>query len=261
TSRAASNPPITGLVEATTVRFKLPDGTTQTTAAAAAGPSVTSLNGLTGNVTLAGSTNITITPSGNTLTIDSTGGGGGNAILNQTTLQAGANFNIDGTGTANIFNARTQFNYNGQRILTALGQANVLLGIGAGGNPNVGPGTEFYYNTFVGSNAGANTTRGENAFFGAGAGESNTSGMDNTYLGYLAGQNSTTGQQKVYVGQSSGQGTSITSASFNTFVGYKTGAHNANGGNNTYIGWKADSTVENLNSETVIGPGSTLRPT
>ena len=42
-----------------------------------AGAGVTSLNGLVGGVTLAAGANITITPAGNTLTIASSGGGGG----------------------------------------------------------------------------------------------------------------------------------------------------------------------------------------
>ncbi len=65
----------------------------------ASGQAVKSLNALTDGVTLAAGSNITITPSGNTLTIASTGSGGGNAILNQTTQQPGANFNISGNGT------------------------------------------------------------------------------------------------------------------------------------------------------------------
>jgi hypothetical protein len=52
-------------------------------------------------------------------TIQTTVGGGNGRILNQTTLQTSANFNIDGTGTANIFNAAIQFNKNGQRVLRA----------------------------------------------------------------------------------------------------------------------------------------------
>ena len=68
------------------------------------GQIVRSVNNLNGSLTLAAGSNITITPVGNTLTIASTGGSG---ISNQTSLQSGANFNIDGTGTANIFNAAT----------------------------------------------------------------------------------------------------------------------------------------------------------
>lgn len=41
---------------------------------------VNSVNGLTGGVTLAAGTNITLTPVGNTITIDSTGGGGGSSV-------------------------------------------------------------------------------------------------------------------------------------------------------------------------------------
>jgi hypothetical protein len=70
----------------------------------AAGQVVKSINGLTDNVTLAQGANITITPTGNTLTIAATGGGGeGSGILNQTALQTGANFNIDGNGAADTF--------------------------------------------------------------------------------------------------------------------------------------------------------------
>jgi hypothetical protein len=43
----------------------------------AAGNVVTQLNGLTGGVTLAAGSNVTLTPLGNTITIDSSGGGGG----------------------------------------------------------------------------------------------------------------------------------------------------------------------------------------
>lgn len=50
---------------------KFPDGTIQTTAGVAPGQVVSSLNGLTGAVALAAGSNITITPSGNTLTIAS----------------------------------------------------------------------------------------------------------------------------------------------------------------------------------------------
>jgi hypothetical protein len=59
---------IQGMVETTLGGYKFPDGTIQTTAF---NPNqvVRSLNGLTGNVTLAAGANITITPGGNTLTI------------------------------------------------------------------------------------------------------------------------------------------------------------------------------------------------
>jgi hypothetical protein len=59
---------VRGMIETMLGGYKFPDGTVQTTAF---DPNqvVRSLNGLTGNVQLAAGANITITPSGNTLTI------------------------------------------------------------------------------------------------------------------------------------------------------------------------------------------------
>src|SRR5205085_1101817 len=106
-------------------------------------------NGLTDHVTLAAGSNVTITPNGNSLTIASTGGGAGNAILNQTSQQAGANFNISGTGTANVFNAVSQYSINGAgRILGSPGSNNLFVGIAAGNANPTGGG-----NTFVGGGA------------------------------------------------------------------------------------------------------------
>src|ERR1044071_9281884 len=61
---------VQGMIETTLGGYKFPNGTVQTTAF---DPNqvVRSLNGLMGNVTLAAGANITITPSGNTLTIAS----------------------------------------------------------------------------------------------------------------------------------------------------------------------------------------------
>ena len=96
----------------------------------AAGQVVKSVNTLKDDVTLAAGANITITPAGNTLTIASTGGG--NPILNQVAQQAGANFNISGTGTANVLDATTQYNIGGSRVLSVAGTFNLFAGVGAG---------------------------------------------------------------------------------------------------------------------------------
>ncbi|MGH9848873.1 MAG: hypothetical protein ACREBD_03370 [Blastocatellia bacterium] len=58
----------------------------------AAGQVVKSLNGLTDNVTLAAGSNVTITPSGNTLTIASTGSGSGWSLTGNAGTSASANF-------------------------------------------------------------------------------------------------------------------------------------------------------------------------
>jgi len=164
----------------------------------AGGNIVNNLNGLTGNITLAAGANITLTPAGNTLTIASTGGGG-NPILNQTTLQTSANFNIDGTGRANIFNANTQFNLGGNRILSGTSETGTA-------------------NLFAGFSAGASTTGGFNAFVGTFAGQHNTSGGNNSYFGVNAG---------------GGEGSAGTE---NTFIGNGAGFADGDGNRLTYIG-------------------------
>ena len=92
-----------------------------------------------------------------------------NYVLNTNTTQSGVNFNIGGTGTANVLNAATQFNLNGSRILS---------------NPGTG-------NLFAGVNAGQlNSTGSFNTFYGFGAGANNITGSRNTMLGYNASQTS-----------------------------------------------------------------------
>ena len=60
---------VAGTIQSLSGGFKFPDGTLQITAGIAPSQVVRSLNGLMGDVTLAAGANITITPSGNTLTI------------------------------------------------------------------------------------------------------------------------------------------------------------------------------------------------
>jgi hypothetical protein len=208
---------------------------------------VKNFNGLMGNVTLAAGSNITITPQGNTLTIASTGGSV-NAILNQTTQQAGANFNVAGTGTANIFNAATQFNLGGTRVLHATGTDNVFVGreagnsIAAGGDSNAFFGMESgksnttgFNNTFVGAYAGrSNTIAGNNAFFGANTGLSNNTGNFNAFFGSNAGFTNTSGSSNAFFGSSSGLNHSI--GSNNSFFGRSAGASVTNALNNSFFG-------------------------
>lgn len=84
------------------------------------------------------------------------GGGGGsdNAILNQTAQQSGANFNIDGTGKANIFDAKTQYNLGGNRFL-AEANSNLSVGLGA-----AQPQFNFMGNSFFGDSAAGNLNNG-----------------------------------------------------------------------------------------------------
>lgn len=184
-----------------------------TAAKIANGEVVKSINSLKDNVTLAAGSNVTITPSGNTLTIAATGGGAGNPIQNQTTQQTGANFNIDGTGTANSFNAVTQYNIGGLRVVGTPGTNNLFIGTGAGQ-----AGSSGNSNTFVGAGAGQFGGAGtSNVYVGASAGLQNSAGGSNTFLGSFAGNAYTTGNGNIAIGANSAL--SVTSGISNIHIG------------------------------------------
>ncbi len=158
----------------------------------------------------------------------------GNYIQNGAALQAAAQFNISGTGTASIFNATTQFNFNGSRILSAPGTDNVFVGIGAG------PANTGAQNTFVGHTAGqTNTTGGQNTFVGEDAGLNTLSGSANTALGQDAGRANTTG-------------------GMNVFIGNTTGNTNTTGSRNTVLGSNADVSSGNLVNATALGANASV---
>ena len=243
----------------------------------ATGQVVKTLNGMTDNVTLAAGSNITITPSGNTLTIASTGGAG---ILNQTTLQAGANFNIGGGGTANIFDVVTQYNLGGSRILGGSDSGgNVFAGFNVGtvnqrcnnsffGNNTGAANTFGSANSFFGFNAGPSNTNGSyNTFVGVGSGILNANGGDNTFVGAGAGQQNIVGQGNSFFGLAAGlkntsdfnsffgvrSGANTTSGSLNVFAGLEAGIGNITGSNNVFVGTRTGEFDTTGASNTFIG--------
>ena len=112
--------------------------------------------------------------------------GSANYIQNTTSPQSSSNFNISGTGTADIVNANTQFNLGGTRILTRPGFHNLSAGENAGQ-----PGG--CCNSFFGWSSGFNNSSGaNNAFFGHEAGAGNTTGSNNTFIGASTGNPLTT---------------------------------------------------------------------
>ena len=210
------------------------------------GQVVRSVNNLNGNLTLAPGSNITITPVGNTLTIASTGGTSG--INNQTTLQAAANFNIDGTGAANILNAATQYNIGGNRVLS-VGSGNIFAGNNAGTGNTIGGD-----NAFVGTNAGLSNLSGfNNAFFGTDSGRGNT-GNNNSFFGRSSGFANTSGIRNVFIGVDAGR-FNLTGGS-NSFVGTSAGQNNTTGANNTAVGDFANFGSGILTFATALGSGA-----
>jgi hypothetical protein len=100
------------------------------------GSVVTRLNGLTGGVTLAAGPNITLTPVGNTITIESSGGGGGGgtyfSFTEGTTVGAGptAGDRWFDTNTGKLFTAITD---GASRIWVEFGNAGPQGNTGATG--------------------------------------------------------------------------------------------------------------------------------
>lgn len=142
-----------------------------------------------------------------------------NYVQNGTTQQDSTNFNISGDGTANIFQAASQFNIGAARVLSIGGTHNLFAGENAGSNNSTGSN-----NAFFGRNAGqANSSGSFNSFFGSFA--SGNNGSENTAIGYLAitgtGTNSTalgaraisTLSNKLVLGSIAGQNGASTSVS------------------------------------------------
>ncbi|HEY8561661.1 MAG TPA: tail fiber domain-containing protein [Pyrinomonadaceae bacterium] len=135
-----------------------------------------------------------------------------NYVQNTTNAQANANFNVSGTGKANVLEAKTQFNLNGARVLHATGTDNL----------------------FAGAEAGAVTTGGFNAFFGAQSGKSNTTGFNNTFAGAYAGRANASGANNAFFGANAGL--TNNGGSFNSFFGSNAGFSNTSGASNSFFG-------------------------
>jgi hypothetical protein len=160
----------------------------------------------------------------------------GNYIQNSQLLQTPSNFNISGTGSANIFSAANRVNVGGKHGLSAPGLENIFAGDNAGAALTTGN-----FNAFFGSNAGVNNKSGSNnAFFGAYAGERNTTGQSNSFFGPYAGQLNTTGSENSFFGHRAGLGNS--EGTKNSFFGTFAGNFNTSGSDNSFFGNSAGYT-------------------
>ncbi len=200
------------------------------------GQVVRSVNNLANNVTLAAGANITITPSGNTLTIAATGGGtgSGNFIQNQNSAVQSANFNVGGSGTVGGF-------LSGGVVSTDLFYRIGTQIILSTPNPT---------SVAVGQSAGFNATGGSNAFFGAQSGNANTNGTRNSYFGFQSGQIGANAADNSFFGYQAGK---ANTGAGNTFIGSQAGNVNTTGGDNTYVGFDSGSVGS---SNTSIGSNS-----
>ena len=166
---------------------------------------------------------------------------------------------------AGAINSATQYNLNGNRILSNAGNENLFAGVGAGA-ANTGTNNAFFGasagqanttgsgNAFFGNLAGAaNTTGVANAFFGLTAGAANTTGANNSFFGTNAGKVNTTGNGNTFFGANAGlvnttggnaffgasAGQANTTASNNAFFGLEAGRFNTTGGDNAFFGQDA----------------------
>jgi hypothetical protein len=170
-------------------------------------------------------------------------------INNQTTQQAGASFNIDGTGTAAYFNATSQYLLGGLTVLNSSGSTSLFVG------PNAGQNSTGSSVVFVGSYAGqANTSGGYNTFVGAFSGRSNTSGFGNAFVGSFAGNSNSTGISNSFFGDSSGYLT--TTGNWNTFLGSYSGHANTTGDSNTFVGVQAGTSNVSGSANNFFGTNS-----
>ncbi len=194
--------------------------------------------------------------------------GSANYVQNQNAaVQPTANFNISGTGTADAFNAATQYNIGGNRVLSVQGSVNLFAGVNAGtantgGNSNTFVGnfsgnanTNGVNNAFVGTDSGRNNQANNNSFFGRSSGFANIGGASNSFFGLDAGRFNVNGNNNAFFGYSSGANTLSDS---NSFFGYQAGVSNTTGSNNTMLGYNANVTANNLNFATAIGAGATV---
>jgi hypothetical protein len=172
--------------------------------------------------------------------------GSGNYIQNSGAAAPGQ-FNITGTGAAAVFNAGTQYNIGGNRVLGNNGTENLFVGVNAGASVTTAPRSVFVGvnagaaistgndNTFVGANAGANAKSFGNTFIGSGAGRAALGPANsNTYVGVNAGGGTTTGVSNAFFG--SGTGAGNTEGNFNSFFGMGAGFGATTGSSNSFLG-------------------------
>jgi len=195
--------------------------------------SVTSLNTLTGDVTLAQGSNVTITPSGNTLTIAATGGPGGSlpsGTANQTLYNNGSAW----TASSALLHDGTNVGLTGVLNMPDPMLIQVLSG---GYAPLLFAGSSSA-NTFLGFDAGlGNTTGTFNTFLGNDAGATSATTCCSVAIGNSALTSKTAGDYDVAVGNGAmAVGAGVPSGGYNVAVGRRAYGNGPSGSFNTAVG-------------------------
>jgi hypothetical protein len=213
---------------------------------------VTSLNTKTGDVTLAQGSNVTITPSGHTLTIAASAGPGGElpaGSANQTLRNNGSAW----VASSALANDGADIGITGNLLLPSTTSAAAAGVVFLGSDPflhNYGPVSAG--NTFVGQQAGNfTTTFGGNTGVGYESLSSNTTGADNSGIGYQSLAANTYGNDNTASGW--GGLANNTSGSYNTANGSSALYHNTSGASNTAMGFLSLLNNTTAGQNTAVG--------
>ena len=172
--------------------------------------------------------------------------GSNDYVRNGDTSQT-ADFNIGGSGKAEVFNANDRFEIAGVRVLSTPGSDNLFIGKDSGASNDTG-----LANVFLGHFAGnANTSGFANSFLGRYAGASNTTGFFNTFVGHNSGTANSSGELNTFIGVQAGQSNST--GKYNSLFGASAASQNITGNNLTMLGYDTRVGASDLQFATAIG--------
>lgn len=175
-------------------------------------------------------------------------------IQNGIGTQAGASFNIDGSGmvggtlTGGAVNSTSGYQIGGVTQFSANANlGNLMLGQAAG-NAAITGGS----NQMIGNNAGLSLSSGNSdVFLGSNAGEFTTTGNGDVFIGLSSGQSNSTGAYNTFLGAQTAPFS--TSGGYNTFTGFNAGFSNTTGANNTYVGSQSAASATTATHNTFVG--------